>query len=128
MLWSRIGLVIKNNFTTLNFHMHIFNISVTYMQSIKRIHWRLSDELISQSLHYQPLFNMCSGRELAKFKCCKFIKYYFLTIKHSHAHLQYVCNIHATYQNNTPKPLEGVDFKKYELSAITLYVQWSRIG
>ena len=29
---------IKNSFSSLNFHMHIFNKSVTYLQSIKRIH------------------------------------------------------------------------------------------
>ena len=33
--------------------MHIYNISVTYLQSIKKIHLKLSEELISQSMHYQ---------------------------------------------------------------------------
>ena len=37
-------------FTSLNFHMHISNMSVTYVQSIKRIHWKLSEELISQKM------------------------------------------------------------------------------
>ena len=42
--WLKIGLVkiainlSKNIFSSLNFLMHIFNISVTYLQSIKRIH------------------------------------------------------------------------------------------
>ena len=42
---------IKNIISSSNFHMHIFNMSVTYMQSIKRLHWMLSEELISQSVH-----------------------------------------------------------------------------
>ena len=39
-----------------NFFMHIFNMSVTYMQSVEKIHWKLKEEFISQSMHYQPLF------------------------------------------------------------------------
>ena len=32
--------------------MHIFNISVTYLQSVEKIHWKLLGELISQNMHY----------------------------------------------------------------------------
>ena len=32
--------------------MHIFNISVMYLQSFEKIHWKLEVELISQSMHY----------------------------------------------------------------------------
>ena len=42
--------------------------SVTYLQSIKKIHWMLLEELISQSRHYKPKFNMCFGLKLAKLK------------------------------------------------------------
>ena len=90
---------------------------VTYMQSIKMVHWRLSEELISQSIHYSPLFSMCSGLELAKLK--EFIKNYIFIIKLPNAHFQYVCNIHAKYQRDTPKTLGGVDFTKCALSSIT---------
>ena len=38
-------------FSALNFFMHIFNISVTYLSCIKRIHWKLYEKLISQSKH-----------------------------------------------------------------------------
>ena len=48
--------------------MHIFNMSVTYVQSIKRVHWSLSEKLISQIMNYHPLINMYSGRELAMLK------------------------------------------------------------
>ena len=34
-------------------------------------------ELISQSMHYQPLLYMSSGQELSKLKGCKFIKNMF---------------------------------------------------
>ena len=33
--------------------MHIFNMSVTYLQSIKRMLLKLQEKLISQSMHYQ---------------------------------------------------------------------------
>ena len=36
--------------------MHIFNIYVTYLQSVEKIQWKLYEELISQCMHYQPLF------------------------------------------------------------------------
>ena len=32
--------------------MHIYNISVTYLQNIKIIHWKLLKELISQCVPY----------------------------------------------------------------------------
>ena len=30
----------KNIFSELNFIMHIFNMSVTYLQSIEKLHWK----------------------------------------------------------------------------------------
>ena len=78
-------------------------------------------------MHYQPLFYVCSGQEMAKSKCCKFIKKYFFIIKLPHAHYQYVCNISAKHLKNTLNALGGVDFTIYALSAIIQYVQWSRI-
>ena len=35
--------------------MHIFIMFVTYLQSAVKIQWKLSEELISQSMPYQPL-------------------------------------------------------------------------
>ena len=40
--------------------MHIYNTSVTYLQSIEKILWKLWEELISQNMHSQPLFTSCS--------------------------------------------------------------------
>ena len=36
--------------------MHIFIMSVTYLQSAEKIQWKLLEELISQRIPYQPLF------------------------------------------------------------------------
>ena len=32
--------------------MHIFSMSVTYLRVVKKIQWKLQEELISQSMHY----------------------------------------------------------------------------
>ena len=32
--------------------MHIFNMSVTYLQSVEKVQWKLKEELISQSMYY----------------------------------------------------------------------------
>ena len=36
--------------------MHIFNMSVTYLQIVGKIQWKVLEELISQSMHCQWLF------------------------------------------------------------------------
>ena len=48
----------------------------------------LIDKLITQNMHYQPLFIGCSLLEIAKFKPCRFVQKYFFTIKLLHAHVQ----------------------------------------
>ena len=45
--------------------MLIFNMSVTYLQNAEKIQWKLYEKLISQSVHYQPLFTRCSCRKMA---------------------------------------------------------------
>ena len=44
--------------------MHIFNMSVTNLQSVEKIQWKLWEEFISQSMHYHLLFT--------SWKHCKF--------------------------------------------------------
>ena len=44
--------------------MHIFKMSVTYMQSFKKDTPKTLGG-VDFTMHYQPLFNMCSGQELA---------------------------------------------------------------
>ena len=46
--------------------MQIFNLSVTYLQSVENIQWKLKGELISQSMYYQLLFTRCSHQKMAK--------------------------------------------------------------
>ena len=48
--------------------MHIFIMSVTYLQRAEKIQWKLEEELISGSLPYQPLFTWCSHLKMAKVK------------------------------------------------------------
>ena len=43
----------NNIFSVSNFFMHISNMSVTYLQSVEKIQWKHSEELISQSMYYQ---------------------------------------------------------------------------
>ena len=70
-------------------------------------------------MHYYPLVNMKSGQKLAELKnAVNLSKIFFFGIKLLHAHLQYVCNIHAKYQMNILKALGGVDFTKYALLPI----------
>ena len=48
--------------------MHIFSMSVTYLQSAEKIQWKLQEELISLSMPYQPLFTWHSHLKMAKVK------------------------------------------------------------
>ena len=48
--------------------MHIFIMSVTYLQSAEKIQWKFLEELISQRMPYQPSFTWCSHLKMAKLK------------------------------------------------------------
>ena len=99
----------------LNFFMHIFNMSVAHLQSIKMIHWRLYEELIPQSIHYQPLLNMRNGKESA-IKTENLSKKFFFITKLTYAHLQCVCNILVPakyFVKDTLKAVGEVGFTKY---------------
>ena len=61
----------KTFFSASNLFMHIFNMSVTYLQNAEKIQRKLKEELISQSMHYQPLFNWCSHQKMAQLKTLK---------------------------------------------------------
>ena len=52
--------------------MHIFTRSVTCMQNIEGIQRKLWEELITQSMHYQPLFTGCGLQKMSKFKTLSF--------------------------------------------------------
>ena len=48
--------------------MHIFIMSVTYLQSTEKIQWKFLEELISQSMPYQPLATWHSHLKMANLK------------------------------------------------------------
>ena len=48
--------------------MHIFNISETNLQRIKKKQWKPYEKLISQSMHFQPLLYVSNSRKMAKLK------------------------------------------------------------
>ena len=49
--------------------MHIFNMSVAYMQSVEKDTLNAPEGVDFTKYHYQSiLFNMCSGRKLVKLK------------------------------------------------------------
>ena len=56
---------------------------VTYMQNIKEIQCKLWEELITQIMHYQPLFIKSGLQKMSKFKTLSFC--------------QYACNMYAKY-------------------------------
>ena len=77
----------KNIFSASNFFTHIFNMHVTHTQNIKEIQYKLCEELITQSMQYQPVFTRYSRRKMAKLKTCKFVKIFFFSIKLLDAHV-----------------------------------------
>ena len=111
-----------------NFFMHIFNMSVTYLQSAAKIQWKLLEELISQNMHYRPLFARCSHQKMAKLKTLQVCPNIFSASNF----FMHICNMSVTYLQSVEKIqwkfLRGVDFTKYALSNIIYYVQLSENG
>ena len=64
-------------FSASNYFIHIFNMSVTYLQNAEKIHRKLYEELISQNMHYQTLFTRCSCQKMAKLKTVNLSKIFF---------------------------------------------------
>ena len=74
------------------------NMSVTYLQSIRMIHLKLLEELISQSMHYQYYGKQLTVKKIDQVQnAVNLSKKNVFGIKILHAHLQYVCNIPAKY-------------------------------
>ena len=90
------------------------------------------EQLISQTMHYQPFLNMAIIENWLSSKCCKFVKIHFFSTILLHTHLQYVWNMSAKYQKRILKAVGGVDFTKYALLALWqtsyVYKQWSKNG
>ena len=89
---------------------------------------------------FYNLLNICIGQKLTKSNRkamnrnwsnqkanqikFKFVRNHFFSIKVLQAHLQHVCNIPAKVLKGTLKALGGVNFTKYALLTIVLYVYW----
>ena len=58
----------KNILSTWNFFMHMFTRSLMCMQNTEEIQLKLWEELITQSMHYQPLFIKSGFQKMSKVK------------------------------------------------------------
>ena len=88
-------------------HMHIFIMLITYVQSFKLIACKPWEELITQTCYPALKANL---KIVLSRKCRNFIKNYFFVCKNSHAHLQYIPNKYAWFQNDPLKTVRGVDY------------------
>ena len=80
-------------------------------------------------MHYQPLLYIIvkNGYRYVK-NVVNLPKNIFFSIIILHAHLQYVCNMSAKYGKEILKALGGVDFTKYAIPTIIVYLHLSKIG
>ena len=76
--------------------MHIFNMLVTYLQSIDMETLPVVREVnftkyaLLPFIQYMALVEHCLSS-----KCCKFVKIHFFSMLLLHAHIHYACNIPA---------------------------------
>ena len=94
--------------------MHIFIMSITYLQKAENIHWKLLEELISQSMHYQPLFTWCSHPKMAVKNPVSLSKNIFSASNF----FMHIFNMSVKCWKDPVKAIRGVDFTKYVLSTI----------
>ena len=90
---------------------------ITSVQSFKLITWKLWEELITQTCYptLKPNLKLATQYwrltwKLSKSKCHNFVKNFFFVCKISHAHLQYIHNKYAWFQNDPSKTVRGVDY------------------
>ena len=90
---------------------------ITSVQSFKLIAWKLKEELITQTCYpiLKPNLKLATNIEAKPEnglspKCHNFVKNYFFLCKNSHAHLQYIHNKYAWFQNDPLKTVRGVDY------------------
>ena len=88
-------------------HVHIFIMLVTSMQSFKLIACKPWEKVITQTCY--PVLKAYHKVVLRR-KCHDFVKNYFCVYKNSHAHLEYIHNKHAWFQNAPLKTVRGIDY------------------
>ena len=79
--------------------MHIFNMSVTDLQSVEKIQWKLEEELISQSMYYLSLFTMRGCRKIATLKTLSVCQKFFL----ASIFIMHIFNMSETYLQSVEK-------------------------
>ena len=67
--------------------MHIFNMSVTYLQNGEKFQWKLKKELISQSMYYQSWYNDFIVRKMTKLKTLSVCPKNILSISNFFVHI-----------------------------------------
>ena len=87
--------------------MHIFIMLITSVQSLKLIACKPWEELITQTCYPTLKANL---KIVLSRKYSNFVKNYFFLCKNSHAHLQYIHNKCAWFQNDPLKTVRGVDY------------------
>ena len=80
---------------------------ITSVQSFKLIAHKPWEELIIQTSYLMLKANF---KTVLSQKCHNFVKNYFFVCKNLHAHLQYIHNKYAWFQNDPLKPVRGVDY------------------
>ena len=84
--------------------------STTNMQGFKKIHWKLWEKWITQTLYRKAWRTDGQTENCLSPKCHNFVKNYFFPCKNSHVHLQYIHNKCAWFQNDALKTVRGVDY------------------
>ena len=87
--------------------MHIFHMLITSVKSFKLIACKPWEELITQTCYPTLKANL---KIVLSRKCRNFVKNYFFVCKNSHAHLQYIHNKYAWFQNDPLKTVRKVDY------------------
>ena len=106
--------------------MHIFIMLITSVQSFKLIACKPWEELITQTCY--PTWNSEANLKIVLRKKCRyFVKNYFFVCKNSHAHLQYIHNKYAGFQNVPLKTVRGVDYTNsipYNAKSCLKWLSW----
>ena len=108
---------VKNIFFEPNSLMHnIFNVSSLGRQSIKLLHQKLWQEMISPRTDYLCIQKVIFGKNCLCSHSCHFDKNLLFWTKLLHAYVQCVYIVKANYQIAPPKSVEGVGRPVYALS------------
>ena len=106
-------------------HIFIFIMLITSVQSFKLITCEPWEELITQTCYPTLKANL---KIVLSRKCPNFVKNCFCVYKNSHAHLQYIHNKYAWFQNDLLKTVREVDYTNYIPCNAKSCLKWSSKG